>query len=157
MMEPIDRLFNGNSKFVYNIAMRMTANKQDAEDITQNVFVKLIQKLGSFREEADIKTFIYRMTVNESIDLLRKRKHTMGKQQITENLTDHHSGDVNAPLVLDRLLQRLSPDHRALVLLSEISGFSYKEIAAILNINIGTVKSRLSRAMQKLTEFAQMG
>jgi|YelNatPaOPRAMG01_1025707.scaffolds.fasta_scaffold05587_9 RNA polymerase sigma-70 factor (ECF subfamily) len=142
----LEQLYKNYSKYVFNIALGIIRNKTQAEDITHDVFVKLYYALDSFRGESDIKTFIYRMTVNKSIDLIRSNKlhnNKIEKIQIKENNTFLKSDLYN-------LLNILDLNYRLPLLLSEIGGFTYKEIAQILNINIGTVKSRINRAINKL-------
>ncbi|MCX7698616.1 MAG: RNA polymerase sigma factor [Candidatus Goldbacteria bacterium] len=141
----IDEIYKKHSKYVYNIALGILRNKAEAEDITHDVFIKLFYSLDSFRGESDIKTYLYRMTVNKAIDFIRNNKlhnekiETLG---VKENM--FFKNDLYA------LLAKLDTEHKVPLLLAEIAGFSYKEIAEILNINIGTVKSRINRAINKL-------
>ncbi|MCX8093569.1 MAG: RNA polymerase sigma factor [Candidatus Goldbacteria bacterium] len=141
----IDEIYKKHSKYVYNIALGILRNKAEAEDITHDVFVKLFHSLNSFRGESDIKTYLYRMTVNKAIDFIRSNKLHNEKIEILgvkENMFFKND--------LYELLAMLDTEHKIPLLLAEIAGFSYKEIAEILNINIGTVKSRINRAINKL-------
>jgi RNA polymerase sigma-70 factor (ECF subfamily) len=147
-----EKIYKENSKYVYNVALGMLRNKPEAEDVMQNVFIKLFENYGSFEGRSDIKTYLYRMTVNKAIDYirlqsLRGRKH----EELKPEDTIREKPDTS---LLDVLMEKLNPDLKAPVLLSEIGGFSYKEISAILNINIGTVKSRINRGMAKLRQLA---
>lgn len=141
-----DALYRKYSKYVYNVALGILRNKTDAEDITQDVFIKFFNSINSFRGESDIKTYLYRMTINKSIDLIRSynlHNDKLKEIQIKRNNTF-------LKIELYNLLESLDLKHKTPLLLAEIGGFSYKEISEILNINIGTVKSRINRAIVKL-------
>lgn len=142
----IEEIYKNHSKYVYNIALGILRNKSDAEDVTQDVFVKLYYALDSFRYKSDIKTFLYRITVNKSIDLIRSKKLHLKK--IEKIMPDEIY--IPSKIELYDMLEKLELNYRIPLLLAEICGFSYKEIAQILNINIGTVKSRINRAINKL-------
>lgn len=153
MYSKIDELYKKYGKYVYNVALGILRNKTEAEDITQDVFVKLFYALNSFRKDSDIKTFLYRMTINKSIDLIRSNKlhiNKLEKIQVKETRIFSMSN-------LYDLLEMLDLHHKIPLLLAEIGGFSYKEIANILNINIGTVKSRINRAINKLKNKIKEG
>ncbi len=144
----IEEIYKNYGKYVYNIALGILRNKTEAEDVSHDVFIKLFNSLDSFRGESDIKTYLYRITINKAIDLIRSNKlhnNKLEKIQIKEN---------NAFLKTElyNLLEDLDLEHKVPLLLAEIGGFSYKEISEILNINIGTVKSRINRAINKLKD-----
>jgi RNA polymerase sigma-70 factor (ECF subfamily) len=142
----IEEIYKNHSKYVYNIALGILRNKSEAEDVTQDVFVKLYYALNSFRYKSDIKTFLYRITVNKSIDLIRSKKLHLKKME--KIMPDEIY--ISSKIDLYDMLENLELNYRVPLLLAEIGGFSYKEIAQILNINIGTVKSRINRAINKL-------
>ena len=148
-----EKIYKENSKYVYNVALGMLRNKDEAEDVMQNVFIKFFENYSSFEGRSNIRTYLYRMAVNKAIDYirlqsLRGRKHEeMEPEEVVKESPDTS--------LLDTLLDRLGTDLKTPVLLSEIGGFSYKEIAEILNINIGTVKSRINRGMTRLKQFAK--
>lgn len=151
MIAEIELLYLEYSKFVFNIAYRMLSNKSDAEDVTQDVFIKLQNKLGSFKGKSNIKTYIYRITVNQSIDLIRKQQSHTKKAKDSWEL--HPALVYDDGMLLDRLLKILSEKHRAIVLLYEITGCSQKEIAETLEMSRGTVKSILSRSITKMAAY----
>ena len=142
----IEEIYKNHSKYVYNVALGILRNKAEAEDITQDVFVKLFYALDSFRGESDIKTFLYRMTVNKSIDLIRSNKLHFNKLKTTQ----FKEIDITIKSELYSMLEIIDLNYKIPLLLAEISGFSYKEIAKILNIKTGTVKSRINRAINQL-------
>jgi RNA polymerase sigma-70 factor, ECF subfamily len=151
MAHNLGQIYRQHGKYAYNVALRILANKSDAEDVMQNVFVKLNAGLSSFRGDSQITTYLYRMAVNESIDLIRRRKMMDAKHE-SMRPPDSHEASGAGPLVLQEALASLPEEQRAAVLLCEIAGFSYKEIAEILEVEIGTVKSRINRGINKLKE-----
>jgi RNA polymerase sigma-70 factor (ECF subfamily) len=151
MVAEIEKLYLEYSKFVFNIAYRMLSNRSDAEDITQEVFVKLQNKLGSFKGKSNIKTFIYRITVNQSIDLIRKQ-HSLAKKT-KDSFLPHSALAYADGMLLDQLLKILNEKQRAIVLLYEIAGCPQKEIAETMKMSRGTVKSILSRSITKMAAY----
>ena len=152
-MDPrFEKIYRANSRYVYNVALGMLRNRDEAEDIMQNVFIKLFENLDSFRGDSDIKTYLYRMTVNRTIDYIRSQALRNNKLELIERPEPPKSNA--ASVILDSLLEKLSPDLRTPILLAEIGGFSYKEISAIMKMNIGTVKSRINRGMSRLKTYA---
>jgi RNA polymerase sigma-70 factor (ECF subfamily) len=144
-----EEIYKKHGKYVYNVALGILKNRQDAEDAAQNVFIKLAGSIDSFRGESDIKTYLYRMAVNNSIDYIRKQSTHREK---IEKVQVHEYASASSSLILDSLLDQLDEDHSVPLLLSEVGGFKYGEIAKILNIKPGTVKSRINRAIMKLRE-----
>lgn len=154
-MEAFGEIYNKTSGFVYNVAYRIVNNREDAEEITQDVFVNIFKKLGAFRFDASFKTWIYRITTNISINYLKKKikqeknyvsyDDALEKKQITEPAAQR-SNEPGQEEVISSLLDMLNPDQRACIVLKNMEGLSYQEIAESLNININTVRSRLKRA-----------
>lgn len=147
----LEEIYKKNARYVYNVALGILRNRSDAEDVMQAVFTKLIDSLGSFRGEADIRTFLYRMAVNRSIDLIRSNRRQEDKAvkavPVSQAAPAH-----DKPSFAD-LVMPLDEDHRTVLLLAEVGGFKYSEIAQMLKIKIGTVKSRVNRAVLKLREI----
>lgn len=152
-------------KPVYHHALRMTGNPEDAADVTQEVFLKFWRTLPSFRGESALSTWLYRLTDSAAIDLLRREK----KRRDTLSLDDSGvppllpADPAPSPQeqterneagrqVADALAQ-LSEEHRRVLILRELDGLSYQEIAAILRLNPGTVKSRIARARLALADI----
>jgi RNA polymerase sigma-70 factor (ECF subfamily) len=151
-MNPLfEKIYRDNSRYVYNVALGMLRNKTEAEDIMQNVFIKLFDNYGAFLGDSDIKTYLYRMTVNKCLDLFRLQKIRANKLESIE-APEYRPAGPNYEL--ESILEKLEPGVKAAVLLSEIGGFSYKEIAEIMGINLGTVKSRIHRGINKLRALA---
>jgi len=140
-------IYKQHSKYVFNVALSVLKNTKDAEDIMQDVFIKFFENMDNFRGEADIKTYLYKMTVNKSIDYIRKQA---GRREKLVKIFETNIKSETQTLVLNDLLDKLTMNEKLPLILSEIGGFSYKEIAEILNIKIGTVKSRINRSINKL-------
>jgi RNA polymerase sigma-70 factor (ECF subfamily) len=155
-MDPkFEEIYRQNSRYVYNVALGILRNKDEAEDVMQNVFIKLFDSFQTFRGEANIKTYLYRMTVNKSIDYIRFQSlHSKKNEEIALPEPEPNNDPDAAKAALENLLGNLKDDLKIPVLLSEIGGFSYKEIASILKINLGTVKSRINRGITRLKELA---
>ena len=155
-------------KNVYNIALRMSGDREDALDISQESFLKAYHSLHSFRGDSKFSVWLYRIVSNTSLDFLRERKRRAeiplvreddsGETGETEIRDESHSPEALFERKLTREALRrgllsLPEDQRKILLLREIQGFSYEEIGQILSIESGTVKSRIFRARRKLCEF----
>lgn len=155
---------------VYHTAYGVVQDTEDAKDITQEVFIKIYERMDSFKGEAKLSTWIYRITVNTCIDMLRKRKS--GTQVTLQEGLDydsppagdtpvfHHSvspfeATYNAELQvrIKGAFLKLSPEHRSVLVLREIEGLSYQEIADSLACSVGTVMSRLHYARKKMQKL----
>jgi RNA polymerase sigma-70 factor (ECF subfamily) len=156
------------SRRIYNIGLRMLGDSEDAADMAQEVLIKIYRYLGSFRGESAFSTWVYRISVNSCRDALRNayRKKEMvfsdfaDEQEQTAVFEVEDISAVPENLYLEAeasdyllgLIQSLNPKYRLVIVLRELSGLSYQEIADAANISIGTVKSRLSRARIALAE-----
>jgi RNA polymerase sigma-70 factor (ECF subfamily) len=165
-MGDFEQLVRDYEKPVYNMALRMSGDPHDAQDLTQEVFLRLYRGLPGFRGEARLSTWIYRVTSNVCIDHARKRAKRREVPLIVpfgdegderewdipdERYSPEH--ELDKTLLRESLLaalDRLSPEHKAIVLLRELAGMSYEEIGETLSLGAGTVKSRLNRAREAL-------
>lgn len=155
-------LLEQQQKKVYSLAFRMVRHGEDAADITQEVFLSAWKGMGSFHGDCALSTWLYRLTSNACIDFLRreKRKAAAGihlslddtEEGETWNLPDFR-GDPHRCLeekqtreAIAAGMDALSQEHRTVLALREISGLSYAEIADVLDLEEGTVKSRIARA-----------
>ena len=155
-------------KNVYNIALRMTGNSEDAADMTQEAFIKAYNSLQSFRGDSKFSVWLYRIVSNVCLDFLRSKNR---RPTVSLSVEDDDGEDAqldvadesqSPELLLDRKLTResvrlgldsLPPDYRQILLLREIQGLSYDEIAQALGLEVGTVKSRIFRAIKRLCNF----
>lgn len=162
-----DSLVEAHYRSVYNTAYRMLGTPSAASDATQSVFVRVWEALSSFRGDATFRTWLYRITMNVCLDELRRRKNEPlslteddderepGGERDMPDLSDE-PGRTAEQRDLQRLVQeaisRLPADFRTVIVLYDLRGLSYQEISAVLEIPLGTVKSRLNRARQALRE-----
>ena len=145
---------------VYRLALRMCGNVHDAEEAAQEAFVSAWKGLPSFRGESKFSSWLYQLTTNACLDLLRREKRHRAAVPLDEQ-TELSSEDTpqraaeNAELrdTLQAALQELSDDHRQIFLLRQMRQLSYDEIGALLGLESGTVKSRLSRAKKQLRQI----
>ena len=137
---------------LFNVALRMLGNVQDAEDVTQTVFCNVFHKLRTYDPRFKFFSWIYRMTVNESLNLLKRRKPTVGLEDDLGLPAPGAAADgaAEAEDRVSRALASLKPDDRAVVVLKHFVSFSYEEIAEVLGIPVQTVKSRLFTARERL-------
>ena len=149
-----DELVNRYHRSVFNVALRMLGNIQDAEDVTQTVFGNAFAALDSYDPKYRFFSWIYRMTVNESLNTQKRRRNMVSLDG---------SFDVPAPSAIsqsaadaeDRVgsaLLELKPDDRAVVVLRHFVSFSYEEISDVLGVPVKTVKSRLFTARERLRQ-----
>ena len=157
-------IYQRASGYVYTLAYRVVNTKHDAEEVTQDVFLKIHHSLGSFKFEASFKTWLYRIAVNTALNHAEKRSRvtTREVEEIFEDPATVTQPDATKRIEagetehqLKILLDQLNPDQRACIVLREIEGLDYQEIAMSLGININTVRSRLKRARETLMALGQ--
>jgi RNA polymerase sigma-70 factor (ECF subfamily) len=153
------------SGLVFNLALRMLNNREDAEDVSQDVFIKLYRGLGRYRGEGSLSTWIYRITVNVIHDVLRHRRRQAPSVSVDDMPIEEFWIPDTSPgpeeLVVTKAsteaileaLGELPENYRVVVLLRDRDGLSYEEIARILNTREGTVKSRLFRGRLLLKDI----
>ena len=164
-----EELVLANQKNVYNLALKMTKNEDDALDVSQEAFLKAFSQLDAFRGDSKFSVWLYRLTYNLCIDFLRKKPKS---QVVSLSAYQDDSGDtvdIELPDVRElpeditfrrelrkeiaSSINELSQSHREILVMREINDMSYGEIAQTLNISEGTVKSRLARARLSLANI----
>jgi len=164
-----DQLIQRYQERIYATIYHMTSNHEDANDLTQEAFIKGYQALKSFKGGSSFYTWVYRIAVNKTINFLKQRKN---RSQMSLNDIDfnaEHDPDLVALISdknprreagltelqekLNEGMQKLSEPHRLVVTLHDVQGLSHEEIAKIMGCNIGTVRSRLFYARQQLQGF----
>lgn len=145
---------------VLTLAARILDNRSEAEDIAQDIFVKVFQSLHDFRGASRFSTWLYRITVNHCLNHLRRRTRQQQSLVVTEPEEWMQESPTTNPhktleqkerwALVQAKLQLLSPEHRTIILLRDFEGLSYDEIADVLQLESGTVKSRLHRARMEL-------
>ncbi|MEO0107792.1 MAG: RNA polymerase sigma factor [candidate division WOR-3 bacterium] len=137
-------LYEANKSKVYSVALRMLANPADAEDVTQDVFVKAYRKLADFEGRSQLSTWLYRITVNRCLDVLRKRKRQ--RTVPLEEAMGSVSQGSSLKQVIEGLIPTLPPGYRAVFVLHDIQGLKHHEIARQLGVSEGACKSQLHKA-----------
>ncbi len=168
-IEAFEKLIEKHQKMVYNIAFRMMGNREDAYDMSQEVFIRVFNAIGRFKGNAAFSTWIYRITKNVCLDEHRKRKNKNtlsidkeleGEQgSIQRQLRDDSPSpeEIFEKKAMKKTIQEainnLPDQHKIVIILRDIKGFSYQEIAKIIECPEGTVKSRINRARKALKDI----
>jgi RNA polymerase sigma-70 factor (ECF subfamily) len=157
-MSGFEELYRRHYRRVYSICLRMTGNIAEAEDLTQEVFIQLHRKLGSFRGEAQFTTWLHRLTVNQV--LMHFRKRSVRSEQTTDDgeMPDSVDPDTLNPeampivdrIALENAIAQLPPGYRTVFVLHDVEGYEHEEIAGLLGCSAGTSKSQLHKARLKL-------
>lgn len=162
-----------HQKKVYNLCLRMSANPDDALDLSQEAFLRAWRSLGQYQFEANFSTWLFRLTSNICIDFLRRKKRRQ-ETSLTESYDDSDEGaELAVPdaqpgpeqqamtnetkIELARAMEQLSPEHREILQLRVIEDLQYEQIADILGVRVGTVKSRLARARLSFRKILKAG
>lgn len=175
----VQRVLDGNAdeyeklvleyqKNVYNLALRMTGDPEDAADMAQEAFIKAYNSLSGYRGDSKFSVWLYRIVSNVCLGFLRAKKR---RQTVSLSVTDDDGEDTELDIadesqsperIFERAMTRdavrrglaaLTPEYRQILILRELQGMSYEEIAAVLGLESGTVKSRIFRARKKLCAF----
>ena len=175
----VQRVLDGNAdeyeklvleyqKNVYNLALRMTGDPEDAADMAQEAFIKAYSSLSGYRGDSKFSVWLYRIVSNVCLDFLRAKKR---RQTVSLSVTDDDGEDTELDIadesklperIFERAMTRdavrrglaaLTPEYRQILILRELQGMSYEEIAEVLGLESGTVKSRIFRARKKLCAF----
>jgi len=138
-----EEVYRASSSFVFNVALRIIRNKPEAEEITQDVYIKVHKNLKKFRFQSSFKTWLYRITTNTAINVYRKTSKEKTKRvdfdTALATIEAKNSGHKiiekhDSRRLVDSLLDELTAEQRACIVFKEIEGLSYKEISQILNI-----------------------
>lgn len=144
---------------VYALCLRLSGDRQDAEELTQDVFVRVWEKLGTFRGESAFGTWLHRLAVNTVLMARRARRRREGRVEPAENPEERAPaprGDAGGlTLDLERALTRLPDGAREVFLLFDVEGYGHAEIAAMLGIAAGTSKAQLFRARRLLRQWLE--
>jgi RNA polymerase sigma-70 factor (ECF subfamily) len=146
---------------IFALALKMTGNRTDALDATQDTFILAFRQASKFRGDSAFGTWLYRIGINASKDLLRKRNRLPEPSDELHESRDEQSGGpgvedrVATRLDVKRALSDLNDDYREAVCLHDLGGVSYEEIATVTGVSIGTVKSRISRGRKRLGELLE--
>jgi RNA polymerase sigma-70 factor (ECF subfamily) len=156
-------LYGLHKRRVYSLCLRMTANSAKAEDLTQEAFLQLFRKIGTFRGESAFSTWLHRMAVNVVLMQLRKKSLPIVPLEETLEIEEEASrkelgaqdpvlsGSIDR-LRLQRAVEALPPGYRRIFVLHDVEGYEHNEIATMVGCSIGNSKSQLHKARRKLRE-----
>jgi RNA polymerase sigma-70 factor (ECF subfamily) len=159
--QAFERLYEQHHRRVYSLCLRMLGNVSQAEDLTQEVFLQVFKKIGSFRGDSAFTTWLHRLTVNQVLMHFRKRgvklEHTSEEGDFT-NVVETPLGSTRRismveRLALDKAVAQLPPGYRTVFVLHDVEGYEHEEISSMLNVSIGTSKSQLHKARMKLRDL----
>lgn len=161
-----EELVRMHEKSVYNIALKILGNEHDASDAAQEAFLRMFDNIKKFREESKFSTWAYRIVHNIALDMLRKNKTTISIDEKFENseksvfdITDTSPTpeqlvvEKERIVMIKRAIESLPALSKTAIMLRDISGLPYEEIAKIQKCSLGTVKSRINRARKQLKEI----
>jgi RNA polymerase sigma-70 factor (ECF subfamily) len=157
-MSAFEALYSRHHRRVYSLCLRMTQNVAEAEDLTQEVFIQLHRKAGSFRGESQFTTWLHRLTVNQVLMHFRRRgaraEQTTDEGevpvQVVMGTEDPNRMPVVDRIALDKAVGALPPGYRAVFVLHDVEGHEHEEVARMLGCSVGTSKSQLHKARMKL-------
>ena len=163
-----EALYHAHKRRIFSLCLRMTGNRAEAEDLTQEAFLQMFRKLSTFRGESAFSTWMHRLTVN--LVLMRLRKKGLMTSSLDESPNpdsdDSRGRDVGGldlvlsgsvdRIVLERAIQTLPPGYRIIFHLHDVEGYEHKEIAGMIGCSVGNSKSQLHKARMKLRELLQM-
>lgn len=152
--EAFSQIVTNYKAFVYRTAYGIVHHQADAEDVTQETFMKVYQSLKKLRDEYTFPSWLARITVRTAIDWKKRHQRhdvtALEETQVVSNGDSHKQ--VDARLDLEQAIHQLAEDHQTVLVLRELHGFNYEELASILDIPVGTVRSRLHHARLQLRQ-----
>ena len=160
-MGAFEEIYTRHHRRVYSICLRMLQNASEAEDLTQDVFIQLYRKIGSFRGDSAFTTWLHRMTVNQVLMHFRKRNVKFEKTTEEGETPDQIVAGSNNPMkmqivdkiALENAIAQLPDGYKNVVVLHDVEGFEHEEVARILGCSVGTSKSQLHKARLKLQKL----
>ena len=160
-MAAFEEIYRRHHRRVYSICLRMLQNASEAEDLTQDVFIQLYRKIGSFRGDSAFTTWLHRMTVNQVLMHFRKRTVKFEKtteegdtpEQIVSGTANPEKMRIVDKIALDNAIEQLPAGYKNVFVLHDVEGFEHEEVARILGCSVGTSKSQLHKARLKLQKL----
>ena len=160
-MAAFEELYQRHHRRVYSICLRMLQNASEAEDLTQDVFIQLYRKVGSFRGDSAFTTWLHRLTVNQVLMHFRKRnvkfERTTEEGETPVQVVPGTESPYKMPIVdkiaLDTAIAQLPEGYKNVFVLHDVEGFEHEEVAKILGCSVGTSKSQLHKARLKMRKL----
>ena len=162
-MTAFEEVYSRHHRRVYSICLRMLQNATEAEDLTQDVFIQLHRKIGSFRGDSAFTTWLHRLTVNQVLMHFRKRNVKFEKTteegetpvQIVPGTENQSKMPVVDKIAIEHAIEQLPNGYRNVFMLHDVEGYEHEEVARILGCSVGTSKSQLHKARLKLRKLLQ--
>lgn len=168
--DAFNKLYDRYSSRVYNYCLAFTGNQDDARDCTQEIFIKVFKSINSFRLDASFYTWLYRIMTNTCKDMVKKTGYRKKLLPVGSDKDQYNSAKVNEPAINNddphteltrkemhaefiRALQRLNPSFRRTIILRDIEGRSYEEIAEITGKKLGTIRSSIARGRYQMAAY----
>lgn len=166
-----EELVNKYNTSVYNLALRLSNDREDARDATQDTFLKVYNNISKFRGDSQLRTWIYRITVNQVANQQRWWRRRRREKTVSLDINDPNETSLSQKLpssgqtpeqqalaaekrkMIAAALEKLKFDFRVAVILRDIEGLSYEEIADTLEVSVGTIKSRIARGREELRDL----
>jgi RNA polymerase sigma factor (sigma-70 family) len=159
--EYFNRLVLENQEKIYTLFRRMVASHEDADDLTQETFIKVYKNIAKFRQDSSVYTWIYRIAINTGINYLRRKRarQFVGLDAVNLHTEDHSTTDLReAGSLLNKAIRNLSSRQQMVIILRSYQGLSFKEIAKLMDSNENAAKVNYSHALKRLrTIFERMG
>jgi RNA polymerase sigma-70 factor (ECF subfamily) len=167
-LQAFDEVYARFGEMVYNLALRLASNREEAADLTQEIFLRIYRHLGTFGGRSTLKTWVFRIAINHCRD--RLSRHYPAMQSIDDDsdeggvsIADPGRGPEDLAVAADEGrrvaegLSRIPPVFREAVVLRDLEGLSYEEIAEVLGVRVGTVRSRIARGREQLRILLEKG
>jgi RNA polymerase sigma-70 factor, ECF subfamily len=162
-MFAFEELYQRHHRRVYSICLRMLQNASEAEDLTQDVFIQLYRKIGSFRGDSAFTTWLHRLTVNQVLMHFRKRTVKFEKTteegetpvQVVGGTENPNKMPIVDKIALENAIEQLPAGYKNVFVLHDVEGYEHEEVARILGCSVGTSKSQLHKARLKLRKLLQ--
>lgn len=162
-MKAFEEIYNRHHRRVYSLCLRMLQNTAEAEDLTQEVFIQLYRKIGSFRGDSAFTTWLHRLTVNQVLMHFRKRTVKFEKTteegetpvQIVPGTENSGKMPIVDKIALENAIAQLPTGYKNVFVLHDVEGYEHEEVARILGCSVGTSKSQLHKARLKMRKLLQ--
>ena len=165
-LQAFDEVYDRFGEMVYNLALRLAGNREEAADLTQEIFLRIYRHLGGFGGRSTLKTWVFRIAINHCRDRLSRHVPTMQSiddryEEGSVSIADPSRGPEELAVAADQGrrvmegLARLSQVFREAVVLRDLEGLSYEEIAEVLGVRVGTVRSRIARGRDQLRDLLE--
>ena len=170
-VEAFEKIISDYRSLVFNVSYRFSGNAEDAADMSQEIFIKLFKNINSFRFQSKLSTWIYKIATNTCLDIVKKKKRDLAAFSLDSVMEEEDGKSISSEVAdsaptpdvvaernemknaVNRAISMLPDDYRIAIILRDIQGLSYDDIAEVVDCSVGTVKSRISRGRKNLREI----